>query len=75
MSLIFHPLLILVFATRQELARQVHCLKIENQILRSKLPQWVLVTPSKRHRFVKAGRGLGKASKELVAIVQPRNSG
>ena|SRR5262245_26152463 len=39
MSRIFHPLLsILVSATRQQLARQVHYLKIENQILRNRLP-------------------------------------
>src|SRR5262245_35185304 len=72
MSRIFHPLLYsLVSATRQELARQVHYLETENQILRSKLPKRVLVTPTERRQLVKAGRGLGEAIKELVAIVQP----
>src|SRR4029453_5429436 len=72
MSRIFHPLLyLLVSATRQELAGQVHYLKTENQILRSKLPKRVLVTPTERRQLVKAGRGLGQAIKELVAIVQP----
>jgi len=72
MSRIFHPLLyILVSATRQELARQVHYLKTENQILRSKLPKRVLVTPTERRQLVKAARGLGDALRELVAIVQP----
>jgi putative transposase len=72
MSRIFHPLLyILVSATRQELARQVHYLKTENQILRSKLPKRVLVTPGERQQLVKAGRGVGQPIKDLVAIVQP----
>ena len=58
---IFHPLLyILVSATRQELARQVNCLKTENQILRSKLPKRVLVTPTEGRQLVKAGRGIGQ---------------
>ena len=72
MSRIFHPLLyILACATRQELARQVHYLKTENQILRNRLPKRVLVTPAERRELVKAARGLGKAVKDLVAIVQP----
>ena len=62
---------ILVSATRQELARQVHYLKTENQILRSKLPKRVSVTPTERRQLVKAARGVGQAIKELVAIVQP----
>src|SRR5262245_33128631 len=72
MSRIFHPLLyILACATRQELARQVHYLKTENQILRKRLPKRVLVTPTERRQLVKAARGLGKALKNLVTIVQP----
>ena len=54
-------------ATRQELARQVNYLKTENQILRSKLPKRVLVTPTERRQLVKAARGLGQAIKDLVA--------
>lgn len=62
----------LACATKQELARQVSYLKAENQILRSKLPGRVLVTPAERRQLVKAARGLGKSIlKELVAIVQP----
>ncbi len=42
---LFHPLLfILARATRQEMARQLQYLKIENEILRSKLPKQVPVT-------------------------------
>jgi putative transposase len=61
----------LVSATRQELARQVNYLKTENQILRSKLPKRLLVSPTERRQLVKAARGLGQAIKDLVAIVQP----
>src|SRR5579871_2495489 len=72
MSRMFHRLLyILVSATRQELARQVHYLKTENQILRGKLPKRVLVTPTERRQLVKAARGLGQTVKDLVAIVRP----
>jgi len=72
MSRIFHPLLyMLASATRQELARQVNYLKTENQILRSKLPKRVVVTPTERRQLVKAAKGLGQLVKELVAIVQP----
>jgi putative transposase len=61
MSRIFHPLLYILFsATRQELIRQVHYLKIENQILRNRLPKRVLVTPTERRQLVKAARGLEK---------------
>ena len=42
MSRIFHPLMyLLACATRQELARQVQYLKVENEILRAKLPKKV----------------------------------
>ena len=62
----------LACATKQELARQVSYLKAENQILRSKVPGRVLVTPSERRQLVKAARGLGRTIlKEIVAIVQP----
>ncbi|MEX0715616.1 MAG: integrase core domain-containing protein [Planctomycetaceae bacterium] len=73
MSWIFHPLLyLLASSTRQELARQVQYLKTENQILRSKLPKKITVTDDERRKLVKAGKKLGKAIKELVAIVTPR---
>jgi putative transposase len=57
--------------TRQELARQVQFLKAENQILRSKLPARITVTPEERRRLIKAGRKLGAAIRELISIVQP----
>ena len=45
----FHPLLyFLANATRQELARQVHYLKTENQVLRARLPKTIRTTPDER---------------------------
>jgi hypothetical protein len=40
--------MLLACATRQELARQVQYLKVENEILRSKLPKKLTVTPEER---------------------------
>ena len=72
MSRIFHPLLyILACATRREMARQIAFLKVENEILRSKLPKRITVTSTERRRLVRAGTGLGKAIRELVTIVKP----
>lgn len=65
-------LLLLAHATDKALARYVQFLKAENQILRSKLPRVVKVTPEERRRLVKFGRPLGPALKELISIVSPR---
>ena len=47
MPRVFHPLLrILANATHRKLATQVQYLKVENEILRSKLPKRVTVTPA-----------------------------
>jgi putative transposase len=64
-------LLLIAGATQKELARQVQYLKVENQILRSKLPARVVVTPQERGRLVRFGARLGKALGELVSIVHP----
>ena len=65
-------LLLLAQATDRALARHVQFLKVENQVLRSKLPRVVKVTPQERRRLVKFGRPLGPALKELLTIVSPR---
>ena len=64
-------LLLIAGATQKELARQVQYLKIENRILRSKLPARVPVTLQERNRLVRFGARLGKAIHELVSIVHP----
>lgn len=47
---------LLASVTRQELARQVACLKKENKILRSRLPQRLVATPQEKRRLLKFGR-------------------
>jgi len=49
-------LLLLAQATDRALARDVQYLKVENQVLRSKLPRIVKVTPQERRRLIKFGR-------------------
>jgi putative transposase len=56
---------------RKELASQIRYLKIENEILRSKLPSRVTVTEQERNKLVKFGSKLGKALAELATIVHP----
>jgi putative transposase len=64
-------LLLIAGATQKELARQVQYLKVENQILRSKLPARVPVTPQERNRLVRFGAKLGGAIHQVVSIVHP----
>jgi putative transposase len=72
MALLFRSLLLVIAgATHRELARQLRYLKVENQILRSKLPTRVTITPTERQRLLKFGEGLGKALRAVVTIVAP----
>src|SRR5215207_7675849 len=72
MTPIFRSLLLVIAgATQRELARQIRYLKVENQILRSKLPARVTITPAERQRLVKFGAKLGKALRQLITIVAP----
>jgi len=57
MTNIFQSLLLVIAgATQKELARQIKFLKVEKQILRSKLPKRITITPKERHRLVKFAR-------------------
>lgn len=64
-------LLAIASATHQKLARQVKYLKVENEILRSWLPQRVRVTPKERSRLVRFASKVGKAIRHLTSIVAP----
>jgi len=64
-------LLLIAGATQKELARQVQYLKVENRILRSKLPMRVPVTAQERSRLVRFGARLGRVLGELVSVVHP----
>ena len=64
-------LLVIAGATQRELARQIRYLKVENEVLRSKLPARITVTPKERQRLLKFGAKLGSAIRQLVTIVAP----
>src|SRR4051794_9378261 len=65
-------LLLLAAATDKALARHVQYLKVENAILRGKLPKRITVTPAERRRLLRFGRSLGPAIGQLITIVSPR---
>lgn len=65
------PLLVIAGATQKELARQIKYLKVENEILRSKLPARITVTPKERNRLIRFAEKLGSAIHELATIVKP----
>lgn len=72
MKNIYHRLLLLIAgSTQKELARQVRYLKVENEILRSKLPKRVPLSEKEKNRLVRFGAKLGKALQELTTIVHP----
>jgi putative transposase len=64
-------LLVIACATQKDLARQIRYLKVENDILRGKLPARITITSSERQRLLKFGAKLGKAIRQLVTIVTP----
>jgi putative transposase len=70
---LYHRLLLLIAgSTQKELAARIRYLKIENQILRSKLPDRVPITPVERSRLIRFGSKLAaKVLAELVTIVHP----
>ena len=59
--------------TDRELARQLQFMKIQNRLLRSKLPARIPVSAREKAQLVKAGRPLGSvALKELLTLVSLR---
>ena len=72
MKNLYHRLLLLIAgSTQKELAAQIRYLKVENEVLRSKLPKQISVTAQEKNRLVKFGAKLGKAVHEIVTIVSP----
>ncbi len=63
---------IIAKSTHSEMARQVQYLKVENQILRARLPKYIQTTPAERFQLLKFGKPLGAAIKTLITIVHPR---
>lgn len=65
-------LLVIAGSTQKELARQIKYLKVENEILRSRLPKIVVVTAKERTRLVRFAKNLAaKVLNQLVSIVHP----
>jgi putative transposase len=68
-----HPLLMLLArVTQKELVRIIEFQKAEIQVLRSKLPRRIDVTPAERAKLLKLGTRLGSKIKEVISIVHPR---
>ncbi len=73
MAHLFQSLLLLIAtASKNELARQIKYLKVENEILRSKLPARITVTTKERSRLVRFAKKLGTAIYGLATIVTPQ---
>lgn len=53
-----------------QLIAQIQYLTIENQILRSKLPKQVSLTPKERQKLIRFGKAVGDELRHLISIVQ-----
>jgi putative transposase len=72
MTKLFQSLLVVIASARHaQLARQIQYLKVENEILRSKLPARITVTLAERKRLVRFASKLGGMLRHLVSIVKP----
>lgn len=63
--------LLIARSTEKELARHVTYLKVENQILRSRLPERLILTDREKRRLVSFAKHLGSTLNELATIVHP----
>lgn len=55
--------------TQGQLIRQIEYIKVENEILRSKLPRRITTTPAEKRRLIKYGVPLGGQIKQVISIV------
>jgi putative transposase len=65
-------LLLLARVTDRQLAAAVQYLKVENEILRTRLPRRLTITTQEKQRLLKFGRPLGPRVRDFVSIVTPR---
>lgn len=63
---------VLAQSRNNDLRRQVQFLKVENEILRSRIKGCVRTTRAERDRLLKLGRPLGPAIKKVISIVSPK---
>ena len=67
---LIHPFLVLLaHVVHSQLVQEIQYLKVENQILRSKLGKRVRLTPDERNRLLRFGEPLGTRLKDLISIV------
>src|SRR5262245_57843445 len=72
MNSLYRSLMLLIArATQKELARHVRYLKAENQMLRKRLPDRILLTTKEKNRLVRLAAKLGSALDCLATIVHP----
>ncbi|MGC4004054.1 MAG: integrase core domain-containing protein [Pirellulales bacterium] len=70
MSNVFKSLLLVIAgSTQKELARQIKYLKVENEILRSRLPKRIYTTAKEKQRLIRFGKKIGPAIRRLSTIV------
>jgi len=62
----------LLGASERQLVDQLLFARVENEILRSRLPKRIKVTAAERPRLVRSGAPLGSAIKDLITTVTPR---
>jgi putative transposase len=66
----FPKMLALGRSDHDQLIAQIQYLTIENQILRSKLPMRVSLTPKERRKLIRFGKAVGNELRHLISIVQ-----
>ncbi len=71
MGRLFQPLLFLLArSNNDDLQKQVEFLKLENELLRKRVPkQRIFLKASERARMLKLGKELGPAIRPLITIV------
>jgi putative transposase len=62
----------LLFLTGRFHPRSIHFLKVENQILRFRLPKQIRLKPHEKEKLLKFGLPVSKAVRSLICIVRPR---
>lgn len=70
-NLYHRRLLLIAGSTPNELAAHIRYPKIENEILRHKLPKRVSVTLQEQNKLIKFGAKLGKALGGVFTIAHP----
>ena len=71
-SLFQSVLLYLAAGAGSEIANRLQFMKVENDVLRRKLPNRITITASERNRLLKYGKLVGAAISQLITIVSPR---